>query len=210
MESGSTPGGWLPPRPPGDDPPEVMPRPEAPPSYGGPVPPGGWQHEQPATSDAWRGTPLASWWSRVGATVLDGLILLVPVGVLAGGGIALAVNGTGAVEIIGWVVAGIAYLAALTLYAPLLMARRGDRNGQTWGRQIMGIRVVRDNGEQLGFGFSFVREVVVKQILFGFIGGFFFSLPTLLDYLWPLWDRENRALHDFIVSTHVVHAAPAD
>ena len=60
------------PRPPGDEP-EVMPKPEAPVGYGGPVPPGGWQHEQPSKSDAWGGRPLAGWWSRVGAAVIDWL-----------------------------------------------------------------------------------------------------------------------------------------
>ena len=41
------------------------------------------------------------------------------------------------------------------------------------------------------------------------IGGFFF-IPTLLDWLWPLWDDENRALHDMLVSSHVVRdLAPA-
>jgi uncharacterized RDD family membrane protein YckC len=107
--------------------------------------------------------------------------------------------------VIGWIVAGLIYVAAVALYAPLLMARGGEHNGQTWGRQIVGIRVVRDNGEQLSLGTAFVRETLVKWLLFGTIGGFFF-LPTLLDWLWPLWDGENRALHDFIVSTHVVRA----
>jgi uncharacterized RDD family membrane protein YckC len=26
----------------------------------------------------------------------------------------------------------------------------------------------------------------------------------LMDVLWPLWDEENRALHDFFVDTRVV------
>jgi uncharacterized RDD family membrane protein YckC len=190
------PGGWLPPEPPGAAP-DVMPRPEAPPA--------GRQHEPPAKSDAWPGRPLAGWWSRVGATVLDILIIFVPVVAIGGGALAVAANGAGAVEVIAWIVAGLVYLAGLTLYAPLLMARGGERNGQTWGRQIVGIRVVRDNGEQFGFGMAFVRETVVKWLLFGTVGGFFL-LPTVLDWLWPLWDGENRALHDFIVSTHVVSA----
>ena len=46
----------------------------------------------------------------------------------------------------------------------------------------------------------------VPWLLFGFVGGFFFSIPTLVDYLWPLWDDENRCLHDMVVSTHVVKA----
>ena len=86
-------------------------------------------------------------------------------------------------------------------YAPLLMARQGEHNGQTWGKQALGIRVVRDTGEQVDLGFAFLREVVVKYLLFGFVGGFFFSIPTIVDYLWPLWDDENRCLHDMVVKT---------
>jgi hypothetical protein len=26
----------------------------------------------------------------------------------------------------------------------------------------------------------------------------------VLAYLWPLWDKQNRALQDFICSTHVL------
>ena len=205
MESDAPqPGRWLPPKPP-DAEPDVMPRPEAPPGYPVPAAPGGPQHERAASAGTWAGTPLAGWWSRVGATVLDGLILFVPVAVLGGGAVAVAVNAGGAVEVIGWALAVLIYVAAVTLYAPLLMARGGERNGQTWGRQIVGIRVVRDSGDQLTLGTAFVRETVVKWLLFGTVGGFFF-IPTLLDWLWPLWDGENRALHDFIVSTHVVAA----
>ena len=31
-------------------------------------------------------------------------------------------------------------------------------------------------------------------------------LGTLLNYLWPLWDKENRPLHDMAASTRVVRA----
>jgi uncharacterized RDD family membrane protein YckC len=46
--------------------------------------------------------------------------------------------------------------------------------------------------------------VVVKALLVGFISSFTFGLAWLLDILWPLWDEENRALHDFVVNTRVV------
>jgi uncharacterized RDD family membrane protein YckC len=181
----------------------MPPAPEAP-GYGGPVPPGGW--EQPlAASPAWAGSPLASWGSRVGATLLDTLILFVPVAML----IALVV-----LVALGSDVAGVAvgilsfflYLAAILLYAPLLNARGGEHNGQTWGKQIVGIRVVRDNGAPVEFGFAFLREFVVKGLLFWTVGSFFLYIPTLLNYLWPLWDDQNRALHDMVVSTHVVQS----
>ena len=68
----------------------------------------------------------------------------------------------------------------------------------------MNIRVVRTSGEPVTFWFAMLREVVIKSLLFGFVSSFTFGLASLLDVLWPLWDEENRALHDFIVSTRVV------
>jgi hypothetical protein len=31
-----------------------------------------------------------------------------------------------------------------------------------------------------------------------------FGLASLLDVLWPLWDEENRALHDYVSQTRTV------
>jgi uncharacterized RDD family membrane protein YckC len=202
MEDDSTPQPWLPPRAPGSEPP-VAPRPEVPVPYGGPVPPGGWQQPLPRT-DTWAGSPLAGWWSRVGAAFLDGLILLVPMAVIIGVIVAVAVSDDVAGIVVG-LVGTLAYVVVLSGYAPVLMARDGAHNGQTWGKQIVGIRVVHDTGAAVNFGYAFVREVVVKWFAFGTIGGFFF-IPTLLDWLWPLWDDENRALHDMVVSSHVVES----
>lgn len=176
--------------------------PPAPPGYGGPVPPGGWHQPQPTAF-----TPpgeLASWGSRVGATLLDGLILtvslVVVIAVIAG---LAAVNET--VALVIGIPLGIAAFAGWFVYAPYFMRREGARNGQSLGKQIVGIRVVRDNGVPMTFGPAFLREFVVKTLLFGTAGGaFFLGLPLLLDYLWPLWDDQDRALHDMIVTTHVV------
>ena len=77
-------------------------------------------------------------------------------------------------------------------------------NGKTLGRMVMNIRVVRTSGQPITFGFAMLREVGVKAIGVGVAGSFTFGLAGLLDSLWPLWDEENRALHDFIVSTRVV------
>lgn len=166
------------------------------------MPPGGWEHPI-AQPHAWAGTPLASWWSRVAAQLIDGLILTVPVIVI----IVLVVVVAAGSEV-GAVVTGIigsfAYVFAALFYAPVLMQRGGARNGQTWGKQALRIRVVHDTGEPVDFGYAMLREVVVKWFLFNFIGGFFFSIPTIVNYLWPLWDDENRCLHDMIVKSHVV------
>jgi uncharacterized RDD family membrane protein YckC len=207
MESGSTP----PEQPEGPQAP--VPGPQAPPPIptappyepipGGPeTPPSGWQ--QPiAAPQGWEGRPLASWGSRVGASLLDWLILFIPVALLIVLVVVVALNSTGGGIVTG-ILSGLMYLVAVLFYAPVLMAREGEHNGQTLGKQIVGIQVIRDSGQPVDIGFGFIREVVVKGLLFGFVGSFFFSIPTLLDYLWPLWDDQNRCLHDMVVSTHVV------
>jgi uncharacterized RDD family membrane protein YckC len=195
--------GWEAPPPPGPQPPAPG-TPGAPP-YTGPQPPGGWQAPPAPTPSPWAGAPLAGWGSRAGAVLLDILILLVPIAVIIILAIAVAQGSNAGAAAIG-IIGVLAYLFAVLFYAPLLMQRQGQNNGQTWGKQIVGIRVVRDSGEAFTVGSAFVREFVVKNLLFGFVGGFFLSIPTLVDWLWPLWDGENRCLHDMVVSTHVLRA----
>jgi uncharacterized RDD family membrane protein YckC len=169
------------------------------------VPPGGWQQPIPQQAPGWHGTPLASWGSRLAATLIDWLVLLVPVVVLT-----VIVVGVAAGSDTGAIVTGVlgflAYLVAALIYAPLLMAREGERNGQTWGKQALGIRVVRDTGEAMGFGWAALREIVVKGLAVGIASSIIPLIPWFLNYFWPLWDDQNRALHDMVVSTHVVQA----
>jgi uncharacterized RDD family membrane protein YckC len=151
---------------------------------------------------------LSGWWRRVGAAVVDGLI----VGI---GGVALLVAITApfsvgffagdefgvASLIVGFLLASVCVSIVALLYAPAMMART---NGKTLGRMATGIRVVRANGGPMTFAFAMLREVAVKALLFGVASSLTFGLASLLDVLWPLWDEENRALHDYIVNTRVV------
>jgi uncharacterized RDD family membrane protein YckC len=82
--------------------------------------------------------------------------------------------------------------------------REGENNGQTFGKQIVGIRAVKEDGTPFSMGDSVVRELVVKGLLFGFLGAFTCGIASLLDYLWPLWDDKNQALHDKMLSQYVV------
>ena len=177
--------------------------PPAPEAASAQVPAGGWEQPIARPHSGWEGKPLASWGSRVAATLLDWVILVIPVALLIVLVVVVALS-SDVGGIVTGILSGVAYLLAVLLYAPLLMARGGARNGQTLGKQLIGIRVVRDSGQPVDVGFGFLREFVVKGVLFGFIGGFFASIPTLVDYLWPLWDDQNRCLHDMVVSTHVV------
>lgn len=80
------------------------------------------------------------------------------------------------------------------------------RRGQTPGKQIVGIRVIKDNGEPSGWGYTFLREFVIKFLLLGFISEATFGIARLVDYLWPLWDRAKKmqTLHDKLLGTIVV------
>ena len=151
---------------------------------------------------------LAGWWARVGAQLIDGLIIGV-------GGLVLlfaitapfsigffADDDVGLVSlVVGLLFAVLSVSVVALLYAPALMART---NGKTLGRMATGIRVVRADGRPMDFGFALVREVAVKALLFGVAGTVTGGLANLADVLWPLWDEENRALHDFIVDTRTI------
>lgn len=150
-------------------------------------------HAPPARAD---GT-LAEWGTRAAAFTLDALFLF---------GLAFAVT-IAAVVAVGSsdrrTVETIVYAVCIPLgflYAPLLMARRGKANGQSFGKQMMDIRVVRTNGEPVSFWNAFLRQVIAQQLLIAFT----LYVYAVVDYLWPLRDPRNQALHDKIASTLVV------
>lgn len=78
--------------------------------------------------------------------------------------------------------------------------------GQTPGKQIVGIRVIKDDGTPSNWGYTFLREFVIKFLLLGFISEATLGIARLVDYLWPLWDRAEmmQTLHDKMLGTIVV------
>jgi uncharacterized RDD family membrane protein YckC len=200
------PGGYHPPPPPGY--PQQPGYQQQPQQYGGPVPPGGWQQPVPQGGVP-VGAQLASWGSRVGAYLLDVLIVGVPFSIVFFallGGAAFGDDGGYVAAIVGLILTVIAYFVVSLLYAPLLMMRQGPRNGQTIGKQLLDIRAVRDSGQPWTFGSAALREVAVKGLAVWIASAIIPIIPWFLNYFWPLWDDENRALHDMAVSSHVVKA----
>ena len=178
------------------------------PGYTSPPPPGAGGPVAPAF-----GEPttlggrfvLAGWWSRVGAYLIDGLIVGVGALILF---LPLVAAGLTVDTDAGWaalIAAGIVWVLCLAvaafLYAPIMMART---NGRTLGRMATNIRVVRASGEPITFGFAVLLEVVVRWFFFGIAGALTGGIAQLLDVLWPLWDEQNRCLHDYVVDTRVV------
>jgi uncharacterized RDD family membrane protein YckC len=104
-----------------------------------------------------------------------------------------------AARLIASVVFGLVY------YAPLMTLT----NGQTLGKMAARIRVVRTDGQAMTLRRAMWREAIVKIGLFDAIGlvpvvgGASTLVAGAVDSLWPLWDRENRALHDMLAGTRV-------
>lgn len=70
------------------------------------------------------------------------------------------------------------------------------RTGQTWGRKIANVKVVRaDNGEPPGLG-----KAIGRQLFAGFIS----ANVCYLGYLWMLWDSKKQTWHDKVAGTVVV------
>jgi uncharacterized RDD family membrane protein YckC len=53
------------------------------------------------------------------------------------------------------------------------MMRKGERNGQTLGKQVAGIRVVADSGQPMTFGTGALRDTIGKNLLGTVTGGLY-------------------------------------
>ncbi|MCM8773068.1 MAG: RDD family protein [Candidatus Omnitrophica bacterium] len=71
--------------------------------------------------------------------------------------------------------------------------------GATLGKMIVGIKIADENGNKISYGTAFVREVVVKNVIYCII--FFIAW---LGYLWAIWDKRKQTWHDKIARTIVI------
>ncbi len=162
--------------------------------------------------------PYASWGARVGAALLDGLIigvvptiLYVVAGFVAASStvsvpdtsycgtnyqcISDAYHNANDTSTPVFAVILMAVAALITLAGGLFMIAKEGSTGQTPGKKALNIRVVREaTGQPLGFGLALGRKLchVVDGPLCG------------LGYWWPLWDEKSQTFADKIVSTVVV------
>jgi uncharacterized RDD family membrane protein YckC len=91
------------------------------------------------------------------------------------------------------IVIGIVTYAAFWIWNVCI---KQGRTGATIGKGVLAIRLVNEQGQPIGAGMSFLRQLV--HILDGF---------CYIGYLWPLWDAKNQTFADKIMNTVVVNAA---
>ncbi|MYD65659.1 MAG: hypothetical protein F4X26_06725 [Chloroflexi bacterium] len=79
--------------------------------------------------------------------------------------------------------------------------------GQTPGKQLLGMYVMREDGSRAGGWYTILREWVVYGLLFaGLLGAFTSGLSVVVGGLWCVWDRERQCLWDKVSSTYVAHS----
>jgi uncharacterized RDD family membrane protein YckC len=134
------------------------------------------------------GQPLAEWWKRVVAYLIDGFLIGIVSVIIE------AATGSVVFLFVGNGILGFLYYGIMV----------GQPGGQTVGMMALSIRV-RDaqTGGPLVGGKAFARSAVqFLPFVIPFLGG----LWGILDDLWPLWDPMRQALHDKAAGTVVVDA----
>lgn len=128
------------------------------------------------------GGQLAGWGARVGAVIIDGLLVLPAyIVVIIGNAI-----GNAAGTLLALV--GVVGMIAIGLWN---LNRQGT-TGSSVGKKTVGIKIVgQQTGQPIGFGMSILRQLV----------HFVDSLICGLGYLWPLWDDKHQTFADKIMDT---------
>lgn len=114
--------------------------------------------------------------TRFVALIIDGIILGIITGILFSAG--------------GEVGAGVSFVAGV-IYNWYFWTRQ---NGQTPGKKMMNLRVVKADGSQLSDVDAVIRAVGYT------LSGMFLSL----GFIWALFDDENRTWHDILAGTIVL------
>ena len=138
---------------------------------------------------------LASWGRRLAALLLDAAIL----GVVVAATVLAA--GVPAEDLRDRIQNGETMLLVLLFLAPEAIyqtAMIGSRN-QTLGKMALGIEVVdAESRAPIGYPRAFTRWVSTAALRA------LFTIPTIVDHLWPLRDPKNQTLHDKLARSVVV------
>ena len=212
-QSPAPPGNYPPPPPPGGYPPP-------PPPHGGgyppPPPPGGGYQQPPQVATGYppplpAGGPAlpkeayTPWQTRVLAWLIDIIPLAIVEGI--GWGLLLGTRETACVtdtseynlgefcatgaSTLGQVSIAITAILGLIYWIWNLGYRQGT-TGSSIGKSIMKFKIVDEkNGQPVGFGMSFLREVI-----YWVAAGLCFGILWLVAVLFPLWDAKRQTLVD--------------
>ncbi len=132
---------------------------------------------------------VVSFWRRLGAFIIDMIILNFVAGVIA-----KATDRPDLMPTWWLTVWGVIGLIAVVLPV-IYFVWPYSAGGQTLGKKILGIQVVSIDGSPLNW-----RKGILRSL------GYIISFPFCLGFLWSIWDADKQAWHDKIAGTCVVWA----
>ncbi|AWN29077.1 RDD family protein [Streptomyces sp. NEAU-S7GS2] len=178
----------------------------------------GAAYGQPGMPGMGMPTGYASWGARLGAFLLDGLIIAaVPIilyiiaGVMAASSVSSpdysscqtgdytcmqnAANDAAASSTPVGAIIMIALAWLLMIGGTFFLIAKEGSSGQTPGKKALGVKVIKEaTGQPLGFGMTFVRYLC--RYLNGLLCG--------IGWLWPLWDDKSQTFADKLAGSVVV------
>lgn len=187
-----------------------------------------WRPMGPTTSD---GTPLAQWWQRLLASMIDGIVVTIVGGILAFPWLrdffvwyfdfvqksAAGPSTTDITSIFSEISTEMArFLLPITLIQALVAfiyhVTFLTRNGASLGKMALGIRV-RRTGRPGRLTLLDAARRQALQLVLTLVGvvpivGSIAGLVSYLDQAWLLWDPRRQCLHDKIADTVVEQKPP--
>ena len=163
-------GGYPPPGqqggyPPQGYPPQGQPPPGYPPGQGG-YPPPGYPQQQPGGYPSQGQDPLASVGARIGAALIDLLVLIIPAVILSA-----ATGGLETDDGISVGLSGVPFLLDFLLNVGYFTIMEAT-TGATIGKLAVGTRVVREDFSKIDFGPALIRNLVrIVDYFFCFLIG---------------------------------------
>lgn len=156
--------------------------------------------------DSGSGLVLSGWWRRVGATIIDSLVILIPSKILVGAGVP-------------------GYISQVLMFGYLYYF--WTSRGTTLGNLALGTRVVSEDGGPVASNSAVIRGLflTLPQFIIAIVSGTDVNLAGtetvqssfvglvmiggvfyLVNDLMPLWDGRKQAIHDKLAKTLVVRA----
>ena len=84
----------------------------------------------------------------------------------------------------------------------LIVAQRG----QTPGKQLTGMYIIRKDGSRAGAWYTVPCEIIVEGLLFGLFDANSAGIAGIVGALWCTWDRDRQCLWAKIASTYVAYS----
>ena len=129
----------------------------------------------------------AGFWIRLGANILDGLIIGIPLMVIS-----FIITGEPSES---WFT--VICQSIYALIVPLLWS------GYTIGKKIVGIRIVKIDESNADFWTMLKREIIG-----GLVYTLTFGIGTIVSIFMVALREDKRAIHDFIAGTYVTYNPP--